>query len=253
MAERTETINAQGIKIGVVRRGDDDYISLTDIARYKSDEPSAVIANWMRLRATVDYLGVWERLNNPEFNSLEFEGIEAEAGRNSFSMSPRKWIKLTNAIGIRSKGGRYGGTYAHTDIAFDFASWISPEFKLYVIKDYQRLKADENNRLSLDWSENELVCPCLSLGLASHVLCALEVEATIYKYRSPRQVSSRRKGPQAMRTPESWRACCWGRLSIGRRRRDRTHLFSSVVESYPFSARREQVRPKSPFYQPKQL
>lgn len=139
MAERTETINAQGIEIGVVRRGDDDYISLTDIARYKSDEPSAVIANWMRLRDTIDYLGVWESLNNPEFNSLEFEGIEAEAGRNSFSMSPRKWIKLTNAIGIRSKGGRYGGTYAHTDIAFDFASWISPEFKLYIIKDYQRL------------------------------------------------------------------------------------------------------------------
>ena len=157
MAERTETINAQGIKIGVVRRGDDDYISLTDIARYKSDEPSAVIANWMRLRDTIDYLGVWERLNNPEFNSLEFEGIEAEA------------------------------------------------------------------------------------------------ESTVNKYRSPRQVSSKRKGPQAMRTPESWRACCWDRLSIGRRRRDRTHLFSSVVESYPFFARREQVRPKSPFYQPKQL
>ncbi len=152
-----ETINALGIEISVSSRGDkDDYISLTDIARYKSDEPSAVIANWMRNRDTIDFLGVWESLHNPNFNSLEFEGIEKQAGKNAFTISPKKWISLTNAIGIKAKGGRYGGAYAHIDIAFEFASWISPEFKLYVIKDYQRLKNDENSRLSIDWNEKRL-------------------------------------------------------------------------------------------------
>ena len=152
-----ETINALGIEISVSSRGDkDDYISLTDIARYKSDEPSAVIANWMRNRDTIDFLGVWESLHNPNFNSLEFEGIEKQAGKNAFTISPKKWISLTNAIGIKAKGGRYGGAYAHIDIAFEFASWISPEFKLYVIKDCQRLKNDENSRLSIDWNEKRL-------------------------------------------------------------------------------------------------
>ena len=155
--EINEKISAMGIEISVTSKGDrDDYISLTDIARYRSDEPSAVIANWMRNRDTIDFLGVWESLHNPDFNSLEFEGIEKQAGRNAFTMSPRKWIQSTNAIGIRAKGGRYGGAYAHIDIAFEFASWISPEFKLYVIKDYQRLKNDENNRLSIEWNEKRL-------------------------------------------------------------------------------------------------
>lgn len=155
--EINEKISAMGIEISVASKGDrDDYISLTDIARYRSDEPSAVIANWMRNRDTIDFLGVWESLHNPDFNSLEFEGIEKQAGRNAFTMSPRKWIQSTNAIGIRAKGGRYGGAYAHIDIAFEFASWISPEFKLYVIKDYQRLKNDENNRLSIEWNEKRL-------------------------------------------------------------------------------------------------
>ena len=151
------SITALGIQIGVASKGDrDNYISLTDIARYKSDEPSAVIANWMRNRDTIDFLGVWESLHNPNFNSLEFEGIEKQAGKNAFTMSPKKWIEAVNAIGIRSKGGRYGGAYAHIDIAFEFASWISPEFKLYIIKDYQRLKSDENSRLSLEWNERRL-------------------------------------------------------------------------------------------------
>ena len=155
--EINEKISAMGIEISVTSKGDrDDYISLTDIARYRSDEPSAVIANWMRNRDTIDFLGVWEGLHNPNFNSLEFEGIEKQAGRNAFTMSPKKWIQSTNAIGIRAKGGRYGGAYAHIDIAFEFASWISPEFKLYVIKDYQRLKNDENSRLSLEWNEKRL-------------------------------------------------------------------------------------------------
>lgn len=155
--EVNEKIRALGIEISVASTGtQDDYISLTDIARYKSDEPSAVIANWMRNRDTIEFLGVWEQLHNPEFNSLEFEGIAQQAGRNAFTMSPRKWIQSTNAVGVRAKGGRYGGAYAHIDIAFEFASWISPEFKLYVIKDYQRLKADENSKLSLEWSEKRL-------------------------------------------------------------------------------------------------
>ncbi|MEC4294009.1 KilA-N domain-containing protein [Adlercreutzia shanghongiae] len=155
--EVNESITALGVQIGVASKGDrDDYISLTDIARYKSDEPSAVIANWMRNRDTIDFLGVWESLHNPDFNSLEFEGIEKQAGRNAFAMSPKKWISAVNAIGIKSKGGRYGGAYAHIDIAFEFASWISPEFKLYIIKDYQRLKSDENSRLSLEWNEKRL-------------------------------------------------------------------------------------------------
>ena len=151
------TIEAQGLTIGVSSTGDEhDYISLSDIARYKSDDPSAVIANWMRNRDTLDFLGAWESLHNPGFNSLEFEGIESQAGRNAFTISPKKWVATTNAIGIRTKSGRYGGTFAHIDIAFEFASWISPEFKLYIIKDYRRLKSDENSRLSLEWNEKRL-------------------------------------------------------------------------------------------------
>ncbi|MEG2200587.1 MAG: KilA-N domain-containing protein [Raoultibacter sp.] len=155
--EVNEKITALGIEISVASTGSrDDFISLTDIARFKSDEPSAVIANWMRNRDTVDFLGVWESLHNPSFNSLEFDGIEQQAGKNAFTMSPKKWIAATNAIGIKAKGGRYGGAYAHIDIAFEFASWISPEFKLYVIKEYQRLKSNENSRLSLEWNEKRL-------------------------------------------------------------------------------------------------
>ena len=158
MAKETHgNINAMGVSIGITSdNGKNDFISLTDIARYKSDEPSAVIANWMRNRDTIDFLGVWESLHNPDFNSIEFEGIESQAGRNAFTMSPKKWIEATNAIGIRAKGGRYGGAYAHIDIAFEFASWISPEFKLYIIEDYRRLKSDENSRLSLAWNEKRL-------------------------------------------------------------------------------------------------
>lgn len=156
MAEAVETITALGVSINVVSRGEDDYISLTDIARYKSDAPDDVIKNWLRNRNTIEYLGVWETLNNPDFKPVEFDGFRQQAGMNSFTMSPTKWVRTTGAIGIRVKRGKNGGTFAHKDIAFEFASWISPEFKLYVIKDYQRLKADENNRLSLEWSEKRL-------------------------------------------------------------------------------------------------
>ena len=150
-----EVIHANGIDIGIYTTDfQNEYISITDIARYKSDDPTAVIQNWMRNRDVIEFLGLWEILHNSNFKPLEFEGFKTQAGANAFTMSPKKWIEATNAIGIVSKSGRYGGTYAHSDIAFEFASWISPEFKLYIIKDYKRLKAEENSRLSLNWNLN---------------------------------------------------------------------------------------------------
>ena len=150
-----ETIHAKGIEIGIYTTDyENEFISLTDIARYKSDEPKDVIKNWMRSKDTILFLGLWEQLHNPDFKGVEFDAFKNEAGTNAFTMSPKKWVDSTNSIGIVSKSGRYGGTYAHSDIAFEFASWISPEFKLYIIKDYKRLKHDENSRLSLNWNLN---------------------------------------------------------------------------------------------------
>ena len=128
---------------------DDDYVSLTDIAKFlNNDDPRYPIQNWMRLKDTIDYIGLWETLNNPNFNRIEFDTFKKEYGRNSFVMTPSKWIKSTNAIGIKSKAGKYGGgTYAHRDIALEFASWISPEIKLYIIKEFQRLKSLESDKL----------------------------------------------------------------------------------------------------------
>ncbi|MEA4804796.1 KilA-N domain-containing protein [Acetobacterium wieringae] len=147
-------INAKGTEIRVITSDSDqdDYISLTDIAKYKNpDEPRFAIQNWMRNRNTLEFLSIWEELSNPLFNRIGFEAVKKDAGLNSFVMTPSKWIESVNAIGIISKAGRYGGTYAHSDIAFEFASWISPEFKLYIIKDYQRLKQDEAQRKELGW------------------------------------------------------------------------------------------------------
>ena len=150
-----ETIHANGIDIGIYTKNfENEFISLTDIARYKSDDPTAVIQNWMRNRDVIEFLGLWEKLHNSDFKPLEFEGFRKQAGANAFTMSPKKWIEATNAIGIVSKSGRYGGTYAHSDIAMSFATWISPEFQLYIMKDYRRLKTDENSRLSLNWNLN---------------------------------------------------------------------------------------------------
>ncbi|SMC70494.1 KilA-N domain-containing protein [Oscillospiraceae bacterium] len=150
-----DTIHAKGFDIGIYTTDyENEFISLTDIAKYKSDNPNATICNWMRNRETLEFLGLWEMLHNPDFNPLEFEGFRKEAGLNAFTMSPTKWIENVNAIGIVTKAGRYGGTYAHSDIALEFASWISAEFKLYIMKDYQRLKSDENSRLSLSWNLN---------------------------------------------------------------------------------------------------
>lgn len=152
------TIHANNIDISVLTSlNNEDYISLTDIARYASTEPFSVINNWLRNKDTISFLGLWEQLNNPNFKPIEFERFKNAAGANAFTLSPQKWINATNAIGIISKSGRYGGTYAHKDIAFEFASWVSPEFKLYVIQDYQRLKSEESHRYALDWNVKRLL------------------------------------------------------------------------------------------------
>lgn len=140
-------ITVQDTSVSIISSNENDYISLTDIAKYKSDEPNTVIGNWMRNRNTIEYLGVWESLYNPNFNPTEFEGFKKNAGLNAFTLSPQKWINATNAIGIISKAGRYGGTYAHKDIAFKFASWISVEFELYIVKEFQRLKQEQQELL----------------------------------------------------------------------------------------------------------
>lgn len=151
---KKEKISAKGFDIEVYTEDfKNDYISLTDIAKYKNtDDPRFIIQNWMRNRNTLEFIGLWEALNNPNFNRVQFDTFRNEAGLNRFTMTPSKWIESTGAIGIVSKSGRYGGTYAHYDIAMEFASWLSPEFKLYIIQDYKRLKEDENSKLSLTWN-----------------------------------------------------------------------------------------------------
>ena len=158
-----ETIHAQGIEIGIYTTDfENEFISLTDIARYKSDEPAAVIQNWMRNRDVIEFLGLWETLHNTDFNHLEFEGFKNAAGANAFTMSPQKWIKATNAIGVVSKSGRYGGgTFAHSDIAMEFASWISAEFRTLKIElqnTYRRNKAE--SYFGGTYTTAEVFCIC---------------------------------------------------------------------------------------------
>jgi hypothetical protein len=153
--QRKEKIRVKGTEIAVLVHQEQDFISLTDIARHKDPERTDyLISNWMRNRNTIEFLGIWEALNNPAFNPIEFDGIKKQAGLNSFILTAKQWADKTGAIGLISKPGRYGGTFAHKDIAFEFASWISVEFKLYLIKEFQRLKEDENSRLSLAWNLN---------------------------------------------------------------------------------------------------
>jgi len=153
MAKSASKIIVQNKEITLLNKDIGEYISLTDIAKYRNeDEPFSVINNWMRSRSTIEFIGLWEKLNNTDFKPIEFDRFKNEAGNNYFVLSPQKWIASTNAIGIISKSGRYGGTFAHTDIAFEFASWISSEFKLYLITEFKRLKQDENNRLHLEWN-----------------------------------------------------------------------------------------------------
>ena len=150
---KNKKIEVKGTEITILKGDTEDFISLTDIARYKdATNTDSIIQNWLRNRNTIELLGFWEQLYNPIFKPLEFEGFRKQAGLNSFVLTPKKWIETTNAIGVVSKSGRYGGTFAHKDIAFEFASWISIEFKLYIIKEFQRLKEDENNRQKLDWN-----------------------------------------------------------------------------------------------------
>ena len=146
-------------KVGILRVGNVNYISLTDLAKYQnSSDPSFTVKNWLRRINTIDYIGLWEKIHNQNFNLVEFDQIKTEYGKNSFAMSPTQWIKRTNAIGIISKGGKYSiGTFAHPDIAFEFASWLSPEFKLYLITEFERLKTNEAYQEKIDWQANRIL------------------------------------------------------------------------------------------------
>jgi hypothetical protein len=151
--EKKSTINVQGTEITILSQNEDDYICLTDMAKkFGGDD---LVYSWMRNRNTLEFLGIWEQIHNPDFKGSEFDTFKKESGLNSFRLTPKKWIEATRAIGIQSKAGRYGGgTYAHKDLAFEFGSWLSPKFKLYLIKEFQRLKEDESRRLSLEWNLN---------------------------------------------------------------------------------------------------
>ncbi|WP_257667294.1 KilA-N domain-containing protein [Parapedobacter tibetensis] len=151
MAKNTK-LEVKGTEITIFQENTSDFISLTDIARHRDSERSDyILQNWMRNRSTIEFIGLWEQFNNPAFNSIEFDGIKNQSGSNSFSLTPKRWIETTNAIGILSRTGRYGGTFAHKDIAFEFATWLSAEFKFYLIKEFQRLKEEESNRLKSNW------------------------------------------------------------------------------------------------------
>lgn len=185
-----EQISAKGFSIQIYTEDfKNDYISLTDIAKYKNtDDPRFVIQNWMRNRNTLEFIGLWEALNNPNFNRVQFDTFRSEAGLNRFTMTPGKWIESTDAIGIVSKAGRYGGTYAHYDIAMEFASWLSPEFKLYIIQGYKRLKEDENSRLSLTWNLHREISKINykihTDAIKEHLLKDLTNEQLSFKYAS---------------------------------------------------------------------
>ncbi|MDW2834503.1 KilA-N domain-containing protein [Mesomycoplasma ovipneumoniae] len=187
---KKETLEARGFEIQIYTEDfKNDYISLTDIARYKNkDEPRFAIQNWMRNRNTLEFIGLWEILNNKNFNRVQFDTFKMDAGLNRFTMTPQKWIENTNAIGIVSKTGRYGGTYAHSDIAMEFASWISAEFKLYIIQDYKRLKSGENSKLSLTWNLHREISKINykihTDAIKEYLLSDLTSEQLSYKYAS---------------------------------------------------------------------
>lgn len=187
---KKDVIEAKGFAIQVYTEDfENDYISLTDIAKYKNtDDPRFVIQNWMRNRNTLEYIGLWEVLNNPKFNRVQFDTFRNEAGLNRFTMTAQKWTEGTGAIGIVSKSGRYGGTFAHYDIAMEFASWISPEFKLYIIQDYQRLKSDENSKLSLTWNLHREIAKINyrihTDAIKAYLLADLTDEQLSYRYAS---------------------------------------------------------------------
>jgi len=151
-------LNVNDLEIVLYKQNEEEFISLTDMAKFRdSERTNYIIQNWMRTRNTIEFLGLWEQLRNPNFNSIEFDAFRNESGANSFTLTPKKWIEATNSIGITSNSGRYGGTYAHKDIAFEFASWISPTFKLYLITEYQRLKEIETNQYNLEWNVKRIL------------------------------------------------------------------------------------------------
>ncbi len=154
--KKSRHIEVEDKTISIVRQGDGDFICITDMVR-NLDGGNSIIENWLRNKNTIEFIGIWEELNNPGFNSLEFEGIKNEAGLNRFYLSAKKWIEKTNAIGIIAKSGRYGGTYAHKDIAFEFGAWISPKFKLLLIREFQRLKEIESNFYNLEWDVKRIL------------------------------------------------------------------------------------------------
>jgi len=157
-------IKVKGTEIVIFSKKKEDYISLTDIARHRDAErTNYIIQNWMRNRSTIEFIGLWEHIHNPNFKGIEFDAFKNEAGSNSFTLTPKKWISTTNAIGIISKSGRYGGTFAHQDIAFEFASWISAEFKLYLLKEFQRLKQEELEHKKLEWNVSRTLAKVNSL------------------------------------------------------------------------------------------
>ncbi|MDD5319142.1 MAG: KilA-N domain-containing protein [Methylococcales bacterium] len=151
--DKQSSINVQGTAISIISHSDEDYISLTDMVQ-NFDGGTSLIDTWLRNKNTLEFIAVWERMNNPNFNSVEFDGIRMEAGTNRFRLSVKTWMEKVNGMGVIAKAGRYGGTFAHKDIAFEFGSWLSPEFKLYLIKEFQRLKESENQRLSMEWNLN---------------------------------------------------------------------------------------------------
>ncbi|MBB4846136.1 hypothetical protein HNP55_004690 [Paucibacter oligotrophus] len=153
---KTNTLDIQGTRVAVVSSPQGDYISLTDMLRAKDGE--FFISDWLRNRNTVEFLGIWESIYNPAFNYGEFATIKSQAGLNSYKISVKEWVEKTGAIGLKATAGRYGGTYAHPDIAFEFGMWISPEFKIYLVKEFRRLKEDENNRLQLGWRACQKLC-----------------------------------------------------------------------------------------------
>lgn len=185
---KKDIITAKGFTIQVYTEDfRNDYVSLTDIARYKNkEEPKDVVKNWLRVKNTIEFLGLWESINNPNFKGVEFDSFKNEAGSNAFTLSPKRWVESTNAIGIVSKSGKNGGTYAHKDIAFKFAAWISAEFELYIIKDYQRLKSDEGSRLSLNWNLNREISKINykihTDAIKEYLLKDLTSEQLMYKY-----------------------------------------------------------------------
>ncbi len=155
MSKKKQKIDIKGNEITIVKSDNEDYISITDIAKHKNPEATGlVISHWMSTRYTIEFMGLWEKMHNPNFNVTEFRNIKNESGSNGFILSSKNWINSTNAIGIIAKAGRYGGTYAHKDIAFEFASWISAEFKLFLIKEFQRLKDKELKQLGWDIRRN---------------------------------------------------------------------------------------------------